>query len=441
MSTAVALAALSAAVTHAQLATDAAERLADQLVEERSLTEPPPRTIHKTAAPRESFPGSQPVPIIAPKVRAPEPKRINGPSVLLPQAEEAAAVSGVGGGWDVGDVDLEAEDGASTTGALKASGASTDNKSRSVAASKNEPATEVSGSILGDDINEDGWDVEGLGEEPGWEVDDIGMAPPSSDLLGRFNQRPASLVAELVADGDPLKMHSAVVEIVAAGGVWSGSCADFIAAVRAGFSHRPHALKSLQDVWDSLCVVFGYPGGLSRLIPLSPTTTDDFVVQIVKDGIGLNAGIWRSVGDSSALDDQVHTLRSYEKGDGSPLSPLDWLCLLWANHVSDAPPNSLRDRLLDCYLDSVKAIGFESSGDLLATLTPFPEDFKASLALVESLEDRSLPTVCMQVRCVVPDLLKATWEEAGDLAEALLRRRGQPSPSSGLSEAEEFSLV
>ncbi|KAF4701189.1 hypothetical protein FOZ62_030194 [Perkinsus olseni] len=301
MSTAVTLAALSAAVTHAQLATDAAERLADQLVEERSLTEPPPRTIHKTAAPRESPPASQPVPIIAPKVRAPEPKRIDGPSVLLPQAEEAAAAaSDVGGGWDVGDVDLEAEDGASTTGVLKASGAN-----RSIAADKNEPATEVSGSILGDDINEDGWDVEGLDEEPGWEVDDIGMAPPSSDLLGRFTQRPASLVAELVADGDPCKMRSAVVEIVAAGGVWSGSCADFIAAVRAGFSHRPHALKSLQDVWDSLCLVFGYPGGLSRLIPLSPTTTDDFVVQLVNDGMGLNAGIWRSVGDSSALVDQV----------------------------------------------------------------------------------------------------------------------------------------
>ncbi|KAF4752111.1 hypothetical protein FOZ63_005542, partial [Perkinsus olseni] len=277
MSTAVALAALSAAVTHAQLATGAAERLADQLVEERSLTEPPPRTIHKTAAPRESLPASQPVPIIAPKVRAPEPKRIDGPSVLLPQAEQAAAAaSGVGGGWDVGDVDLEAEDGASTTGVLKASGAN-----RSIAADKNEPATEVSGSILGDDINEDGWDVEGLDEEPGWEVDDIGMAPPSNDLLARFNQRPTSLVEELVAEADPRKMRSAVVEIVAAGGVWSGSCADFIAAVRAGFSHRPHALNSLQDVWDSLCVVFGYPGGLSRLIPLSPTTTDDFVVQLV----------------------------------------------------------------------------------------------------------------------------------------------------------------
>lgn len=242
MSTAVILTALSAAVTHAQLATDAAERLADQLVEERSLSEPPVKTIAKTSSARQSLPtADQPVPIITPKVRAPEPKRLDGPPVLLSHAEEP--ITDVDGGWDVPGLDLDTQE----VGAGATPVAVTNDKNDRIA--DGNQSREVAGSIPGDDINEDGWDVGNLGLEddvPGWEVDDMGSAPSSDDYLAEFNRQPVPWVANLIATREPEKVQSAVEHLTASGGVWNGSCGDFITAVRTGFSRRSHPMVSIK---------------------------------------------------------------------------------------------------------------------------------------------------------------------------------------------------
>ncbi|KAF4673583.1 deoxycytidyl transferase [Perkinsus chesapeaki] len=427
MSTSVTLSALYSAIGHAQKATSAAERLADQLVEERSLTEPPSRAVPSLAPSRDApAEGQAKMPVIVPKVRAPEPKPAEPTRALLPQFEQPPSA---GGGWDVDDLAIEAEEMPSTNTQKNACANSGSTRNGTGQAPPRQPRSSTAqpahsqnigaGSSPGADIIEDGWDVEELGDEgaPGWEVD----APVGQpvDTMTEFNNEPGRVVADMIANREASDPRPMVRGIMASDGVWSGDCSQFISAVNTGYSRSP-IRGSLQDIWENICLMFGYPDGISRLIPLTPTTTDNFVEQLVRDGMGIDSQTWGSEASSPDVA-EVDTIHNVKDGVTSQLSALDWLCLIWVYHVSASSSSSLSDAILDHYLHAVQSAGLSTSDQLLATLRPFPDP--------------------SQAQCAVPDLLEATWEDTADLVDGLMRQRNQHAGRSTASEPDEFSLT